>query len=206
MTRVTVVVPMTIRHRGGRSPSIGPDGVPVQAGEGGADVAVARGDPALVKALARGVRCRRMMEEGRYAAISELAAAEWVDRGHLGSLLRPTLLSPSLIEAIFDGVAAEGHRSVSAAGGSARLGRATSPILLPGLTLAAGSAVNPAAGRGTLAACESIHPLHARDCGRPRCGRMHRRTRPLGSHHPPARAIVPPLPPVFALEPSMIHD
>jgi hypothetical protein len=201
MTRVTVVVPMTIRRRGGRRPIIGPDGVPVQAGEVGADVAVARGDPALVKALARGVRCRRMMEEGRYAAISELAAVEWVDRGHLGSLLRP-----SLIEAFSNGAVAEGHRSVSAAGGSARLARATSPILLPGLTLAAGSAVNPAAGRGALAACESIHPLHARDCGRPRCGRMHRRTRSLGSHHPPARAIVPPLPPVFAPEPSMIHD
>jgi len=106
MTSVTVVVPMTIRRRGGRKRIIGPDGAPVRAGADGAGVAVTRGDPALVKALARAFRWRRMLEEGRYGSIRELAKAESVDRAHVGRLLNLTLLAPDLVEAILDGLQA----------------------------------------------------------------------------------------------------
>jgi hypothetical protein len=44
-----------------------------------------------------------MPEEGRYASISEIAAAERIERGYLGTLLRLTLLAPSIVEAILDG-------------------------------------------------------------------------------------------------------
>ena len=57
-----------------------------------------RADPALVKALARAFRWQRMLDEGRYASISEMAAAEKIERGYLGSLLRLTLLAPTLVE------------------------------------------------------------------------------------------------------------
>jgi hypothetical protein len=107
MTTVTVVVPMTIRRRGGRKQIIGPDGAPARIGADGAGVAVTRGDPALVKALARGFRWRRMLEEGRYASIRELAAAERVDRAYVGRVLNMTLLPPDLVEAILDGRARE---------------------------------------------------------------------------------------------------
>ncbi len=103
MTSVTVVVPLTIRRRGGRKQIIGPDGAPVLAGGDAAGVATTRGDPALVKALARAFRWRRMLEEGRHTSISELAAAEEVDRGYLGRVLRLTLLAPDIVEAILDG-------------------------------------------------------------------------------------------------------
>lgn len=103
MTSVTVVVPMTIRRRGGRKQIIGPDGAPVRAGADGAGVAVTRGDPALVKALARAFRWRRMLEEGRYPSIRELAAAEGVDRAYVGRVLNLTLLAPEVVEAILDG-------------------------------------------------------------------------------------------------------
>jgi DNA invertase Pin-like site-specific DNA recombinase len=63
----------------------------------------ARVDPALVKALARTHRWKRMLEEGRYASIGEVAAAEKLDRGYVGRLLRLTLLAPDLVEAILDG-------------------------------------------------------------------------------------------------------
>jgi hypothetical protein len=43
-----------------------------------------------------------MLDEGRYASITEMAAAERIERGYLGSLLRLTLLAPDLVEAIFD--------------------------------------------------------------------------------------------------------
>jgi hypothetical protein len=44
-----------------------------------------------------------MLEEGRYASISEMAAAERIERGYLGTLLRLTLLAPDIVEAIPDG-------------------------------------------------------------------------------------------------------
>lgn len=103
MTSVTVVVPMTIRRRGGRKQIIGPDGAPMQARKDGPGVETTNGDPALVKALARAFRWRRLLEEGRYASIRELAAAEAVDRAYVARRLRLTLLAPSLVEAIIDG-------------------------------------------------------------------------------------------------------
>jgi hypothetical protein len=103
MTSVTVVVPLSIRRRGGRKRIIGPDGAPVPAGEDGTGVATTRGDPALVKALARAFRWRRMLEEGRYGSIRELAAAEGVDRAYVGRVLNLTLLAPKVVEAILDG-------------------------------------------------------------------------------------------------------
>jgi len=103
MTSVTVVVPMTIRRRGGRKQIIGPDGAAVRAGEEVTGVATTRGDPTLVKALARAFRWRRMLEEGRYVSVRELAKAEGVNRTYIGRLLNLTLLAPDLVEAILDG-------------------------------------------------------------------------------------------------------
>ena len=103
LTSVTVSVPLTIRRRGGRKQIIGPDGAVARQGDGGAGVVPVRGDPALIKALARGFRWRRMLEDGRYASISEMAKAEGIERGYLGSLLRLTLLSPEMVEAIVAG-------------------------------------------------------------------------------------------------------
>jgi hypothetical protein len=108
MSSVTVVVPLTIRRRGGRKQIIGPDGEPVRASGDAAGVATTRGDPALVKALARAFRWRRMLEEGRYGSIRELAAAEGVDRAYVGRVLNLTLLAPEVVEAILDGRQPEG--------------------------------------------------------------------------------------------------
>jgi hypothetical protein len=101
MTSVTVVVPMTIRRRGGRKQIIGPDGAPMQVGGDG--VEETRGDPVLVKALARAFRWRRLLEEGRYGSIRELAKAEGVDRNYVGRLLNLTLLAPEVVEAVLEG-------------------------------------------------------------------------------------------------------
>jgi hypothetical protein len=108
LTSVTVSVPLTIRRRGGRKQIIGPDGAVARQGDGGAGVVPVNGDPALIKALARGFRWRRMLEGGRYASISEMAAAEKIERGYLGTLLRLTLLPPPMVEAIVAGRQPEG--------------------------------------------------------------------------------------------------
>ncbi|WP_372624678.1 hypothetical protein [Falsiroseomonas sp.] len=114
MTSVTVVVPMTIRRRAGRKQIIGPDGAQIQVGGDVAGVAETRGDPALVKALARAFRWRRMLEEGRYGSIRELAVAEGVDRAYVGRVLNLTLLAPDLVEAVLDGRNALSLRPASA--------------------------------------------------------------------------------------------
>jgi hypothetical protein len=95
-TSITVRVPLAIRHRPGRKTVVTPvaDGVtPVTT----------PADPALVKALARAFRCKRMLDEGRYSSISEMAEAERIERGYLGSLLRLTLLAPDIVETILNG-------------------------------------------------------------------------------------------------------
>ncbi len=95
-TSITVRVPLTIRRRPGRKTVV----TPVR--DGGGAALPARADPAL-KALARAFRYQRLLDEGRYASISEMAAAERIDRGHLGRMLQLTLLAPDIVEAILDG-------------------------------------------------------------------------------------------------------
>ena len=62
-----------------------------------------RADPALVKALARAHRWKRLLESGRYGSLAELASAERIDRSFLAKTLRLTLLAPDIVEAILDG-------------------------------------------------------------------------------------------------------
>ena len=95
-TSITVRVPLAIRHRPGRKTVVTP------VADGVAPVTT-RADPTLVKALARGFRYQRMLDEGRYASITEMAAAERIERGYLGSLLRLTLLATDLVTNALDG-------------------------------------------------------------------------------------------------------
>ena len=99
-TSITVRVPLAIRHRPGRKTVVTPttDGV--------ASVTT-RADPTLVKALARGFRYQRMLDQGLYASLTEMAAAERVDRGYLGRLIKLALLAPDIVEAILEAQWAE---------------------------------------------------------------------------------------------------
>ena len=94
---ITVRVPLAIRRRPGRKTVVTPEGTVAAA------PTRTRADPALVKALARAFRWKRMLEDGRYASISEMAAAERIERGYLGRVLQLTLLAPDTVEAILDG-------------------------------------------------------------------------------------------------------
>lgn len=60
-------------------------------------------DNAMVKAIARAFRWRRMIEAGSYATIREIATAENINETYVGRTLRLTLLGPSIVEAILDG-------------------------------------------------------------------------------------------------------
>ena len=93
-TTITVHVPMTFTVRGGRK-TILSDAVPAPPQP--------RIDNALLKAIARAHRWRRMIESGEYASITELAKAEGVNQSYACRLMRLTLLAPVIVEAILDG-------------------------------------------------------------------------------------------------------
>jgi hypothetical protein len=57
----------------------------------------------LANAMARAHRWKKMLDEGRYGSVIELAAGEKLDRGYLGKILMLTLLAPDIVEAIMDG-------------------------------------------------------------------------------------------------------
>ena len=125
VSHVTVRVPLTIRRRPGCKTLVS-----LGFGAEGGRIAT-KANPALVKALARAFRYQKLLDEGRYASISDMAAAEKIERGYLGTLLRLTLLAPELVEAILNGRQPEGVtlprllEGVPAGWGEQRLGRAS---------------------------------------------------------------------------------
>ena len=99
---MTVTVPFAIRKRGGRKLVITPDGTMK------APVSRARVDSALLKALARGFRWRKLLETGDYATIEEIAGAENINPSYVSRVLRMTLLAPEIVETILAGKQPEG--------------------------------------------------------------------------------------------------
>ena len=94
---ITVAVPFALRRHGGRKQVITPDGHPALAPPR------ARVDSALVKALGRAFRWRRLLDTGAYATIEEIAAAEGINPSYVSRVLRMTLLAPDLVEAALAG-------------------------------------------------------------------------------------------------------
>ena len=98
----TVLVPFTIRKRGGRKLILTPDGTPASP------PSRARPDSALLKALARGFRWRKLLETGDYTTIEEIAEAENINPSYVSRVLRMTLLAPEIVEAILAGKQPQG--------------------------------------------------------------------------------------------------
>ncbi len=95
---LTVIVPLAVKPRGGRKAIITPGVLEVES----------RHDITLIKAVARAFRWLRMLETGRFATITELAAAEKINASYVSRILRLTLLAPEVVEAILDGRQTEG--------------------------------------------------------------------------------------------------
>ena len=91
---LTVSIPLKFERRGGRKTIISPQSyAPPQM----------KHDNALIKALARAHRWRRMIEQGQFASITEVAKAEKVNQSYACRLLRMTLLAPDIVCKILDG-------------------------------------------------------------------------------------------------------
>src|SRR5919106_1052970 len=93
-TTVVVRIPMRFQRRGGRKRIVAPDGSEL------APATRPQPDGTLAKALARAWRWQRMLEEGRFASVSEIGDAENISKSYVSRILRLALLAPDIVEAI----------------------------------------------------------------------------------------------------------
>lgn len=89
---VTVTIPFRVAKRGGRKEVQLPPGANNRSP-----------DYTLIKAVARAVRWRQIIENGEMGTIAELAEHEKISPSYLTRVMRLTLLAPDIIEAILDG-------------------------------------------------------------------------------------------------------
>ena len=94
---LTVQIPMAIHKRGGRKVVVSPVGAEPWA------PSRPRIDSTLLRALVQAFHWQQKLDLGQHATISELAAAEKLDRSFVSHMLRLTLLAPDLVESILDG-------------------------------------------------------------------------------------------------------
>jgi hypothetical protein len=88
---------MRFHRRGGRKRIVAPDGsqlAPSSKPQPG-------GTP--VQALARARRWQKLLDDGVYTGLAELADAERINRSYVCRVLRLTLLAPDIVERILDG-------------------------------------------------------------------------------------------------------
>lgn len=90
-------IPLIIKKRGGRKEIFAPDGISLTG------TPSSQRQEALVIAIARGFRWKKLLEQGKYATICELAQAIDKDPSQVMRILRLTLLAPDIIEAIYAG-------------------------------------------------------------------------------------------------------
>jgi hypothetical protein len=91
---LVVRIPMRFQCRGGRKRIVAPDG---------SEIAPSRKpqpDGALIKALARAWRWQRMLDEGLYGSVMEIAKAERISKSYVSWILRLGLLAPVIVEDI----------------------------------------------------------------------------------------------------------
>jgi hypothetical protein len=94
---MVVSIPISMRRTGGRKRVVTPGNAAPWSPP------PARVDSRIVKALARAHRWRAMLESRLFATVRDVAKAEKINEAYLGRVLRLTLLSPKITEAILSG-------------------------------------------------------------------------------------------------------
>ena len=93
----SIHVPMTFRKRGGRKVIVLPDGTQ------GNPLPRATIDNTMVKAIARAFRWRKLLEDGTYGCIEDIAKAERINGSFVSRIVRLTLLAPEIVELVLTG-------------------------------------------------------------------------------------------------------
>ena len=100
--RLETFVPWTLVRRGLKKRVITPLDAPqeflAEAKQERAAQAAAQ-DSALMRALGLAHHWQRLLDEGRFTSITEIAAAESIDRGHASRIAQLTRLAPDIVEA-----------------------------------------------------------------------------------------------------------
>ena len=87
---VRVTIPLIFKIAGGRTRIFTPDSEHVEY-------------TPVQLALARAFRWQKMIDEGKFSNIKDLAATIGVDSGHISRTIRLTLLSPKIIHKLLSG-------------------------------------------------------------------------------------------------------
>ena len=93
----TTEIPMTFRIFGGKTAIVLPDGSRAIARQ------EATIDSTMVKIIARAFRWQRLLDDGTYATIDDMAASEKISPSYVSRVVRLALLSPEIVETILDG-------------------------------------------------------------------------------------------------------
>jgi hypothetical protein len=94
---ISVDLPMTFRKRGGRKVIVLPDG------SQGNPMPMATIDNTMIKAIARAFRWQKLLENGTYACLEDIARAEKINASFVSRVVRLALLAPDIVEAILAG-------------------------------------------------------------------------------------------------------
>lgn len=99
---IRVHIPMSFRKRSGRKEIVVPDGI--QPDERSA----ADYHDALVIAISRAHRWKKLLDEGKYRSIAQMSRALKINRYYLARLLRLTLFAPAIIETVLESSGPDG--------------------------------------------------------------------------------------------------
>jgi len=94
---ISVDLPMTFKKRGGRKVIVLPDGTY------GNPLPMATIDNTMIKAVARAFRWQRLLENGTYGCLDEIAKAEKIGPSFVSRVIRLALLAPDIVEAVLAG-------------------------------------------------------------------------------------------------------
>ena len=94
---ISVDLPTTFKRRGGRKVIVLPDGAQ------GNPAPMATIDKTMIKAIATAFRWQKLLENGTYGCLEEIARAEKIGGSFVSRNIRLTLLAPDIVEAILAG-------------------------------------------------------------------------------------------------------
>ena len=94
---ISIDIPMAFKKRGGRKVIVLPDG------SHGYSKPAATIDNTMIKAIARAFRWQRLLENGTYTCLDDIARSENIGASFVSRYHRLVLLAPDIVEAILDG-------------------------------------------------------------------------------------------------------
>lgn len=94
---ISIDIPMAFKKRGGRKVIVLPDG------SHGHPQPAATIDNTMIKSIARAFRWQKLLENGTYTCLDDIARSEKIGASFVSRYYRLVLLAPDIIEAILDG-------------------------------------------------------------------------------------------------------